>query len=116
MSKQKEHMRGKKQQKNQSRLFMIAGIALVLTAGLWLALRNRQPDSLRVQPISRLSTSDFHSLAFSITAAETVYFGHHHGLLVSRNGGRDWESTSLPSADAMALALPTSDPQIMYAA
>jgi len=35
---------------------------------------------------------------------------------VSHNGGRDWDATALSKADAMALAFPSSDPQIMYAA
>ena len=35
---------------------------------------------------------------------------------MSRNGGKDWEPTALDNADAMALAFPPSDPQIMYAA
>lgn len=45
-----------------------------------------------------------------------MYFGHHGGLLLSRNGGRDWQPTSLENADAMALAAPPADPQLMYAA
>lgn len=68
------------------------------------------------EPIGRLRTQDFHSLAFSPLEPETVYFGHHGGLLVSRDGGASWVATSLQNADAMALAIPPSDPQIMYAA
>lgn len=73
------------------------------------------PDGSAI-PISRLQTQDFHSLAFSSSEPDTVYFGHHGGLLVSHNGGRDWQPTSLQNADAMALAAPPSDPSIMYAA
>lgn len=116
MSKHKEHMRRKKQQKTQSRWLITAGLALVLVAGLWFVFSNRQPENGGARPISRLTTNDFHSLAFSPTEPETVFFGHHGGLLMSRNGGKDWESTALSQADAMALAFPSSDPQIMYAA
>jgi len=45
-----------------------------------------------------------------------VFFGHHGGLLVSHDGGRNWQNTALQNADAMALALPASNPQIQYAA
>lgn len=116
MSKQKERVRRKKQQKSQSRWLISAGFVLVLVTGLWIVFSNRQSQNGGALPISRLSTSDFHSLAFSPTEPETVFFGHHGGLLVSRDGGKDWLPTTLNDADAMALALPLSDPQIMYAA
>ena len=119
MSKQKErmhNMRRRKQQKSQSRWLIGAGVALIVILGLWFVFSNRQLDNSQAQPISKLSTSDFHSLAFSLTEPETVFFGHHGGLLVSRNGGKDWEPTTLDNTDAMALAFPVSDSQIMYAA
>ena len=116
MSKQKEHMHRKKQQKSQSRWLIAAGIALIIILSLWFLFSNKRSDNLQAQPISRLSTEDFHSLAFSSTEPETVFFGHHQGLLVSHNGGKDWEPTTLENTDAMSLALPSSDPQMMYAA
>ena len=116
MSKQKERVLKKKQQKTRSRWLIVAGFILVLVAGLWIAFSNRQSNNNGSRPISRLTTDDFHSLAFSLTEPETVFFGHHNGLLVSHNGGVDWQSTALADADAMALALPLSDADIMYAA
>lgn len=68
------------------------------------------------QALSRLSTSDFHSLAFSPTQPDTVFFGHHGGLMVSQDGGRTWQATALQNADAMALAISPANPMIMYAA
>lgn len=116
MTKQRERIRRKKQQKTQSHWLMAAGLAFVLIAVLWLVFSNRDSENSGTLPVSRLTTNDFHSLAFSPTEPETVFFGHHDGLLVSYNGGRDWQSTSLTSADAMALGVPPSNPQIMYAA
>ena len=118
MSRQKERIRRNKMQSQRYRWKAKAGVALALvfTAGLWIVFSNRQSQSDQARPISRLETNDFHSLAFSLTEPETVYFGHHNGLLVSHNGGKDWQPTSLPNTDAMALALPSSNPQIMYAA
>jgi photosystem II stability/assembly factor-like uncharacterized protein len=116
LSKQKEHIRKKKQQKKQSRWLAVLGVILVLVAGLWIVLSNRQPSNNSIPPISRLTTRDFHSLAFSPTEPDTIFFGHHDGLLVSHNGGKDWEPTTLSNADAMALAAPPSNPKIMYAA
>ncbi len=116
MSKQKENIRRKKQQRAQSRWLMTAGLAFVLIAGLWLVFPNRDSKNSKALPVSRLTTNDFHSLAFSPTEPETVFFGHHDGLLVSHNGGKDWQSTALTNSDAMALAVSPSDPQTMYAA
>jgi hypothetical protein len=73
MSKQKDRLRRKKQQKSQPRWFMAAGAALIIIAGLWFVFSNRQSDNPQVQPISKLSTADFHSLAFSPTEPETVF-------------------------------------------
>jgi photosystem II stability/assembly factor-like uncharacterized protein len=115
MSKQKERLR-KKQQKSQSRWLIAAGIALIAITGLWFVFSNRQSANPQAQPISKLSTADFHSLAFSLIEPETVFFGHHGGLQVSHDAGKNWEPTTLNNADAMALAFPSSDPQIMYAA
>ena len=116
MSKQKKRFHKNKQQTRQYRWLAVLGIILVLVAGLWIAFSNRQPGNASARPISRLRTADFHSLAFSPNEPETIFFGHHDGLLVSHNGGKDWEPTTFSNADAMALAAPPSNPQIMYAA
>lgn len=117
MSKQRERERIRlKKQQQGSRQLMVGGIVLILIAEALFLFLNKNSESSGVRAISRLSTGDFHSLAFSPTEAETIYFGHHGGLMVSYNGGKDWESTALKNADAMALAIPLSDPQRMYAA
>jgi photosystem II stability/assembly factor-like uncharacterized protein len=118
MSKQKERERIRiKKNKQRSRQLILGGTLLVLIAGLsFLFLSKSGTENSSAHPISHLNTSDFHSLAFSPTEPETIFFGHHNGLLVSHNGGRDWQSTSLANADAMALALPVSNADIMYAA
>jgi len=48
-----------------------------------------------------LGTADVHSLAFDPADKEHIYFGHHGGLLESRDGGRSWQPTALSGADAM---------------
>lgn len=113
MSKER---RRKSKQKSQSRWLLAAGVALALSTGLWFVFSNRKAANLEARPISKLSTADFHSLAFSPTEPETVFFGHHDGLLVSHNGGKDWQPTTLTDADAMSLGVPSSSPQTMYAA
>ncbi|MCI0553728.1 MAG: YCF48-related protein, partial [Anaerolineae bacterium] len=117
MSKQRERERirvNKKQQ--QPRQLAAGGIVMVLIAVAFFRFINSSSDDSNIRVISRLTTADFHSLAFSPTEPETVFFGHHGGLMVSLNGGKDWESTALKNADAMALALPLSNSAVMYAA
>lgn len=117
MSKHKEQHRKKESQNQRSRWLIILGVAVMVVAiGLWFVFSNKPGAGGNARPISRLSTADFHSLAFSITEPDTVFFGHHNGLMVSRNGGKEWQPTTLSNADAMALALPLSDPKIIYAA
>ena len=55
---------------------------------------------------SRLGTGDVHSLAFDPADPQHLYFGHHGGLLESRDGGRTWQATALRNADAMSVAPP----------
>lgn len=52
-------------------------------------------------PWATLGTADVHSLAFDPADAQHLYFGHHGGLLESRDGGRSWSPTSLTGIDAM---------------
>lgn len=116
MKRQREQLRKeRKQMKAQSRWVIVMGFVLVLVAASWIVISNRQSQSSNVRSISRLTTSDFHSLAFSPTELETIFFGHHGGLLVSRNGGKDWQTTTLTNTDAMALGVSPSNPQTMYA-
>lgn len=90
-------------------------LAIVL-AGSLRSLRPASGSDAQGLAIGRVQTQDFHSLEFSALDPETVFFGHHGGLLVSTDGGREWSAGSLQNADAMALAAPPGNPQIMYAA
>lgn len=116
MKHQREQVRRKKKQKAQIGWLIVTGVVLVLAAGLWIVFSNRQSETSGARPISRLTTNDFHSLAFSPTDPETIYFGHHEGLLVSHSGGKDWQSTGLTNTDAMSLGIAPSSSQTMYAA
>ena len=116
MGKQNERIRIRKQQRSRSRWLVVTGVILVLAAVLWFVFFSRQSNENSALAISRLRTNDFHSLAFSPTEPNTIFFGHHGGLLVSQNGGKDWQPTALTNTDAMALGIPPSSPQTMYAA
>lgn len=115
MSKQSKSNRPTRQN-NLTRWLVVGGVVLVSIVGVWFALSGPQSSNGQTRAISQLSTRDFHSLAFSPTEPDTIFFGHHNGLLVSRNGGKDWQPTTLQNADAMALAAPVANPHVMYAA
>lgn len=112
----KKHIPQRRQPARQQQItqWSVGGvIAIALMAGVgwwWSRSGNGAPS------ISRLSTNDFHSLAFSPTEPDTVFFGHHGGMMLSQDGGRTWQPTALQNADAMALAAPPSNPHILYAA
>jgi photosystem II stability/assembly factor-like uncharacterized protein len=48
-----------------------------------------------------LGTRDVHSLAFVPGDSQHLFFGHHTGLLESRDGGRSWQPRALSGSDAM---------------
>ena len=58
---------------------------------------------------STLGTQDVHSLAFDPADPQRLYFGHHGGLLETKDGGRSWQGTALRGADAMNVTSPASD-------
>jgi photosystem II stability/assembly factor-like uncharacterized protein len=116
MVKRKEQPRRKHQQKTTSVWLIAVGLILIMVFGLWIILSKGQSGNADALPISQLTTNDFHSLAFSAVDPETIFFGHHDGLLISKNGGKEWASSTLKNVDAMALALPSSNPKVMYAA
>lgn len=111
-------MRRKAQRDKRRRGALIGALAAVVVLGgalgIW-ALAGRS-GTAGDQSLYRFSTGDFHSLAFEPTDANTIYFGHHGGLKVSRDGGRNWQDTSLQKADAMGLALPSGEGNRRYVA
>jgi photosystem II stability/assembly factor-like uncharacterized protein len=103
------------QQRNLILWLIIGGTVLVTIITAWRLVSTSSSNS-SPRALSRLTASDFHSLAFSPSEPDTIYFGHHYGLMISRDGGLNWEATTLQNADAMALAAPPANPQILYAA
>jgi photosystem II stability/assembly factor-like uncharacterized protein len=82
----------------------LAVAAVAVTAVAFLALRpddGTSGDGGEVVAWATLGTADVHSLAFDPTDTQHLYFGHHGGLLESRDGGRDWAPTTLEGVDAM---------------
>jgi photosystem II stability/assembly factor-like uncharacterized protein len=83
----------------------VAGIAFVV----WAATRTLAGPAAW----TRLDTQDVHSLAFAPDSTDHLFFGHHGGILESRDGGRTW--TALPvNADAMGMR-PADDGSIVIA-
>lgn len=84
---------------------VISGIVLVglLVVGFVVvnALPGRVPAAAGATPWATLGTRDVHALAFDPSDPAHLYFGHHTGLLESRDGGRSWHATGLSGADAM---------------
>lgn len=89
---------------------LVAVVVVVLGAGavaaLLLTMNNggRSPEG----PVawSTLRTQDIHALAFDVAHPERLLFGHHGGLLETRDGGRTWQATALQGADAMNIGRP----------
>lgn len=64
-------------------------------------------------PWSSLRTQDVHSLAFVGDDPRRILFGHHGGLLESRDGGQSW--TALPVRDDAMSTAPADDGSIVIA-
>ena len=78
----------------------IAASLLVAAIGYYVLQSGRENDG-KPHAWATLSTADVHALAFAPDDASHLYFGHHNGLLETRDGGRSWHPASLAGADAM---------------
>jgi photosystem II stability/assembly factor-like uncharacterized protein len=87
----------------------VGGVAVAAVAGIALAVVLNAGGQATVGGAtawSTLGTRDVHSLAFDPDDPQHLYFGHHGGLLETKDGGRSWQGTALSGADAMNVAPP----------
>jgi len=92
-------------------LLPAATVAIVLVVGAVLVV-NSLPKSGQTA-WARFDTADVHSLAFVGDDPEHLLFGHHGGLLESRDGGRTW--SGLPVRDDAMSMTPADDGSIVIA-
>lgn len=112
----RQRARRRQHQRLLARLGGLGAVVLLLGFGIWWVALRDDAGATGEQALYQFSTDDFHALAFDPVDADTVYFGHHGGLQVSRDGGGSWNDTNLTGVDAMQLAMPASDSQRLYAA
>ncbi len=115
-ARRREEARRQAQRRRQQRLLLRGGLAAiavvaVAVAAWWLMARAGSPGT---QVLYRFPTQDFHSLAINPANPDTIYFGHHGGLLISQDGGQSWRPGTLGAVDAMQLSVPAADPSRIY--
>lgn len=86
-------------------VLLVLGLLLVASLGavVWGLVGGASPSS--GMPLAELRTSDIHAIRFAGGGDDVLYFGHHHGLLRSDDGGRTWSAfVDRPNFDAMGVA------------
>ena len=78
---------------------LISVVGIVSAVAWWMST-----TPAAATPWSRVVTEDVHALAFAPESLDTVYVGHHGGVLLSTDAGRTWSSLPV-RADAMVLAI-----------
>src|SRR5581483_4252510 len=74
-----------------------------------------QPAGL--QRLTTIKAADYHSLTFSPTDSDILFFGHHNGIMRSTDGGRSWSAVvDRPNFDAMNLVTNPAAPQVLWMA
>lgn len=107
------------QQRRRQRLFGLVGVGvlvvLLVGLGAW-RLTGGEEEVTASQPLHQFDTQDFHSLAFDPNDPDTIFFGHHYGLMVSHDAGATWQPGPPQGVDAMQQAIPLADPDRRYVA
>ena len=93
-------------------MVLVIGVSVVVFAVLMLQ-RNSDPSAT---PTSQVTTQDYHALILEPGDSDSVYFGHHGGILKSSDGGSTWSEVPGIGQDAMNLAVSHTSPQVMYLA
>ncbi len=91
---------------------LLGGLALVIGALVAVTILSTRRSDVAT-PWARLGTADVHSLAFVGNDPNHVLFGHHGGILESRDGGHTWQPLPI-GADAMGMR-PAADGSIVIA-
>ena len=102
---------GSRQRRLPVWLLPAAIVLAVAAVGIIVVLRGGLPTGQVAW--ASLRTQDVHSLAFVGGDPEHVLFGHHGGLLESRDGGRTW--SALPIRDDAMSMTPAGDGSIVIA-
>ncbi len=63
--------------------------------------------------LSTLNTRDYHALAFHPQNPDVLFFGHHIGMMQSSDGGESWSPLASVQEDAMSIAIPRSDANLV---
>lgn len=66
--------------------------------------------------LHQFATADSHSLTFDLVDPDVVFFGHHDGIMVSRDAGLNWQAGTLQGADAMQHGIALANPPRHYIA
>lgn len=100
-------------------LGVAALVALLSGVGVWRSLAETQTgeaETVISKPLYQFDTQDFHSLAFDPDDLDTIFFGHHGGMMISTDAGATWQAGSLANVDVMQQAIPLADPNRRYVA
>ena len=92
---------------------VVGGVGALLVLGAWWMLARPEsplaggtmaPSGTAV--LAAYRPPDLHALVVAPGDERTVIFGHHQGMLVSRDGGATWARIGGANGDAMGIALP----------
>ena len=90
---------------------LIAVVAVALAGWWWTSRAGTDAVALH-----RFETDDIHSLAFDLADPNSVFFGHHGGIMLSNDAGVTWQDGALRGVDVMQQAIGLADPPRHYVA
>jgi photosystem II stability/assembly factor-like uncharacterized protein len=104
------------------RWFAFGTAVLLVAAAAWLVIEQTRSSSPSAawevfQQLGTIEAADYHSLLFSPSDSNVLFFGHHNGIMQSGDGGRTWKAAvNRPDFDAMILAASPASPDVVWMA
>lgn len=101
------------QSESNRKLWILIALALLGAVAAFAWWFSSNAPATNSAALATLNTRDFHALAFHPQNPDVLFFGHHGGMMQSSDGGKSWTPLASLQQDAMSIAIPRTDANLI---